>query len=148
MSLDSLLDGTLDDLADLPEYKPFSAGAHKVMIDFVEGKDKNKPSLQVKFTGVETLELTKEGDTPIEKGAQTSIFISFKKKDGERNEIAEGVFKKIMADLKAATGGTTNREIIENSKGMEYAVVMKVRKNKDANGNESDVNAVEKIIAA
>lgn len=147
MSLDSLLDGTLDDLADLPEFKPFPAGAHKCLIDFIAGKDAKKPSFQVKLTAVETLEVD-DGVDPLVKGAQTSIFISFLKKDGERNEFAEGVFKKIMSDLKEATGGTSNREIIESSKKMEYAVVVKVKKGKDANGNETEGNVIEKIIAA
>ncbi len=41
IDLDSLLDGTLDDLADLPESVPFHAGGHKISLS-LEAKIKHK----------------------------------------------------------------------------------------------------------
>ena len=32
LDIDNLLDGTLDDLADAPEFKPFPLGAHKIVM--------------------------------------------------------------------------------------------------------------------
>jgi len=143
--LDSLLDSTLDDLADLPEFKPFPDGAHRCSIEFKQGDDPKKPSMQVKFTALETLELTNNTDEPLVPGTTTSVFFYFQKKDGTPNEYAQGEFKIILAGIKSVTGGNSNREVIELSKGAEYAVLFKVKKGKDANGNATVGNTVTAI---
>ena len=46
VSIDSILDSTLDDLADMPEFKPFPAGAHKCTFDFEAKTINGKPAVK------------------------------------------------------------------------------------------------------
>ena len=57
-NLDSLLDGTLDDLADLPEFRPFVPGTYRVNFNF-KADDKDKF-----FITSVTLALSKDSPSP------------------------------------------------------------------------------------
>jgi hypothetical protein len=69
-----------------------------------------------------------------------------KKKDGTSNEYAQGALKNVLTALKAL-GGSTSREIMENAKGAEIAVVTKIRIGKgDYEGKDQlDIVKVELI---
>lgn len=62
-NLDALLDGTLDDLADVPGFQTFPAGAHKVTINW--RKVDKKPAYSLTMTAIETVELADSSDTPL-----------------------------------------------------------------------------------
>lgn len=124
-SIDDLLDSTLDDLADLPEFKAFPAGVHKVTINF-EKKTVNKhPSVELKMTAIETLELAESTDTPLEAGTQTAILFALD------NEFGQGKFKEALKPLAEHLNVTKLKDIIEQANGMEVTVVTTLRKNKD-----------------
>ena len=55
-NLDALLDGTLDDLADVPGFETFNPGAHKVTINWK--KVDKKPAFSLGLTLVETVVFT------------------------------------------------------------------------------------------
>lgn len=129
-SIDEILDGTLDDLADIPEWKPFPAGGHKCIISFETGKSqKDVPQVKVKLVAVETVELANPAsDTPLEKGAEAVIAYTFD------NEYGQGGFKKLMAIFKEHLGlpdGTKNGEIMKASQNMECIAITTVGQNKD-----------------
>lgn len=131
--LDSLLDATLDDLADIPEFKPFPAGAHKLTINFERKTDAVVPTIIVKLTYIEPVELAEnqiEGITEAKQGDTTNLLLQFKNKDGSKNEFAEGTFKMIIAGLKESFPGSTNGEIMEAAQGAEILAVTSVRANK------------------
>lgn len=150
VSLDDLLDGTLDDLADVPEFKPFPAGAHKLRIFFDATKKINDmPAIEVKLVHVETVELTNPEDTPPNPGDSTNVIYILKKKDGNnvvRNELAEGQFKALLAQLAPAfPEATTNRAIMEAANGFEVLGATSIRKNEKDKNNIKYYTALDSI---
>lgn len=125
MSLDNLLDATLDDLADIPSIQIFPAGAHKVTIGFKV--DDKKSAVQVSFTYVESLELSDPTATAPEAGAKNGLYLGLKKKDGTANEYAQGTLKLIASAMKERFPGNSTREVLEAAEGAEVAIVTKIR---------------------
>jgi hypothetical protein len=137
VSLDDLLDGTLDDLADVPEFKPFSAGAHKITLKFDASKKINDmPAIEVSLTMVESMELSNPEDPVPAAGDTTNVIYILKKKDDKgnvvRNELAEGQFKNLMASLSPAfpDAGGSPRKIMEMAQGYEVLALTDVRESK------------------
>ena len=124
-NIDSLLDGTLDDLADAPEFKPFPAGTHKVTITIVQKKIGTHPAFELAMKAVETIELANSDDTPLATGATTSEAFMMD------NELGQGNFKKILKSLADHFGAKSNRDLIAEAQNLEVLVVTKVRQNKD-----------------
>lgn len=136
VNLDDLLDSTLDKLADMPEFKPFPAGAHKLTIYWTPKKIGEHPAVELKLTAIETIELADATkDTPLEKGAETSVAFMLD------NELGQGKFKELMAVLKtqydpnSAEGtGKTNRMLMAESNNAEVTVITDVRPDKKVEG--------------
>jgi hypothetical protein len=132
-NIDSLLDGTLDDLADAPEFKPFPAGSHKVMIAITQKVINKHPAFEVFMKAVETLELANADDTPLAPGATTSVAYMMD------NEMGQGNFKKILASLSEHFGAKSNRDLIGDAQNLECVVVTKVRQNKDKTQSYTEI---------
>lgn len=151
MSMDDLLDGTLDDLADAPEFKPFPAGAHVVQIFFDATKKINDmPAIEVKLVHRETAELSNPDDTPPKAGDSTNVIYILKKKTETgtivRNELAEGQFKVLLASLAPAfPDATTNRAIMEAAQGFEVLAATSVRTNKKDPNNIKYYTALDSV---
>lgn len=133
-NIDSLLDGTLDDLADMPEFKPYPAGLHSVLVT-LEYKIVNKhPSYELKMKAEETLELVDSSETPLVKGAETSVLYMLD------NEMGQGQFKKILSAAAAKFGAKSNRDLIAEFKSpVACKVVTKTRANKDKTQVYTDI---------
>lgn len=135
--LNNLLDANLDDLADLPEFGTYPAGAHKVTIKFEEKEVNNHPSIELQMVAIETLELANPGaDQPLTPGAQGSVLYMMD------NEFGQGNFKKVAKVLAAELGVSSLREVISGANGMEVTVVTKVRQNKDKTQSYTDVSKI------
>jgi hypothetical protein len=129
--LDSLLDGTLDDLADMPAFKAFPAGAHRATIKWEMKEVNGQVCPDLGITAIETMELAAaEGAGPVAVGDKTNILYMFKKKDGTANEIGQGQFKEIMKSLAATYGAKSPRILMEESNNAECLIVTKVRTDK------------------
>jgi len=137
LDLDSILDSSIDDLADLPEFQVFPNGVHKVIINW-ESKEVNKhPSMELKMKAIETVELANPAaDSPLAAGTESSVLFMLD------NEFGQGKFKSIIKQLAEATGSTKISEAVEASNGMEVQVVCKVRQNKDKTQSYTDVTKV------
>jgi len=136
--IDAMLDGTLDDLADLPEFKPFPVGTHAVVLTIVDKtapKDRvnNHPGFEVKMKAVETLELANSDDTPLAAGAETSVLYLLD------NPIGQGSFKKLLASAAEHFGAKSNRELIADLNGATVAVVTRQRQNKEKTQTYTDI---------
>lgn len=136
--IDAMLDGTLDDLADLPEFKPFPVGTHAVVLTIVDKtapKDRvnNHPGFEVKMKAVETLELANSDDTPLVAGAETSVLYLLD------NPIGQGSFKKLLASAAEHFGAKSNRELIADLNGATVAVVTRQRQNKEKTQTYTDI---------
>lgn len=126
MSLENLLDATLDDLADAPSIKAFPDGAHKVKLSFK--LDLTKQSVQMKMTYVECVELGSPTEIAPEPGDVNVVFMNLKKKDGTNNEYAQGALKEIVKVLSPVFPGASTKAVLEAAEGCEPIVVTKVRR--------------------
>ena len=132
-NFDALLDANLDDLADLPEFADFPAGVHRCTLQITKKEINSKPMMEVKLTGIETVELAKpEEDKPISVGQTSSTLFDL------TNEFAQGAFKKLVAPLAAALGVSSIRDLMEQSVGYELEAVTSFRRGK-AKPGETEV---------
>lgn len=127
--IDSLLDGTLDDLADLPAFKVFPEGAYTCAISIVPKKigDISGVELKAKLETVEELADPAATDVPAP-GDETSVFYNL------ANEFAQGAFKEILKSLRSdmnLDASLSNREVMEQANGVSALVVFKVRADKN-----------------
>ena len=137
VNIDSLLDGTLDDLADMPEFKVYPAGAHRVIISF-EKKEINKhPAIELKCKLLETVELSDPSEVQPEVGTESSVAFMLD------NELGQGKFKEILKVLSAHLGTVRPSEIMEQAKDMEVLVVTKVRQNKEKTASYLDIVSMQ-----
>lgn len=141
MSLENILDETLDDLADMPSIALFPNGAHKVRIEFKV--DDKKSSVQLAMEYVEVLELADPTHTAPAPGDKSSVFYNLKKKDGTANEYSQGALKQILMSLKDHFQGSTSKEIMTAAKGAEVAVVTKIRVGKGEYEGRDSIDVVK-----
>jgi hypothetical protein len=134
---DSILDMQLDDIADLPEFKVFPAGAHRVTIKF-EKKEINKhPAMELKLKLIETVEMVQPDEVAPAAGTESSVAFMMD------NEFGMGKFKEVLKPLAAHLGFSRVSEIIEQSADMECLVVTKVRQNKEKTQNYLDIVSLQ-----
>jgi hypothetical protein len=125
-ALDTLLDGTLDDLADLPEFKPFPPGAHRCTVIFIRKEINKHPSVEVGLKAIETVELANPTeDTPLTAGAEASVAYMLD------NEIGQGQFKELMKAFAKEGENKKLSELMEDNRNAEVLVVTALRDNKD-----------------
>lgn len=142
INMDALLDGTLDDLADIPEFRPFPPGAHKVKFNW-EQKEVNKhPVIEVKLVAVETVELAKPADEENKAlvGGETGSVLYMLD-----NEIGQGKFKELLKSLAAHYGAKTTRELLTDAQGSEVLVVTDLRSNKEKTKSYMDIVKLQVI---
>ena len=139
-NINSLLDCTLDDLADAPSIVLFPNGAHKVTVNFTV--DDKKALVQLQLTYVEPLELdvTAVAAAP---GDKNSVFFFLTKKDGSANTYAQGALKEVLMALKPSFPGSTSKEIMEAANGAEVAIVTKIRVGKGEYEGKDNLDIVK-----
>lgn len=128
MNIDQLLDSTLDDLADLPEFKTFPAGAYNGMVKLSVKKMGDNTGVEFHFTNQEVVELSDPTAEAPAAGATTSVGFLL------NNEYGQGALKKVLESMKAGLNlpeGTSNREIIALCQDIECMAVFGVRADKN-----------------
>lgn len=128
--MDSLLEGTLDDLADLPAFGAFPVGAHRAKISFEikTGKDavNGHPAIVANFEAIETVELPAGSEEkPVNPGDKSNVLFMMD------NEFGQGAFKKLIAPLAEHFGTKTNRATMEAAEGAEVLITTTKRANKE-----------------
>lgn len=123
--MDDILDSTLDDLEDLPEFKPFPAGGHKVKVSLEAKKVNDNPCIEAKFKYVDCLQLADSEDIEPKEGDEASMLFMF------NNEFGRGKFKKFAAPFAEKFGLKSNREIVETVQDIECAIISKLRTDKN-----------------
>jgi len=141
MSIDNLLDATLDDLADMPSIQMFPNGAHKVKL---ESKiDTKKQSVQLTLHYIEPVEFADPTSVAPAAGDKNTIFYNLKKKDGTANEYAQGALKEVVKVLQETFGGSTTTEVLANSKDAEVVVLTKIRVGKGEYEGRDSIDIVK-----
>lgn len=135
--LSSLLDMKLDDLADMPEFKVFPPGAHRVTISWEQKKIGEHPAIELKMKLVETVELGNPTDTPCDAGTECSVAFMLD------NEFGQGKFKEIAKTLAAHFGTSSVGKTLEASASAEVLVITKTRQNKEKTQTYLDVVKLE-----
>lgn len=143
-NINSLLDCTLDDLADMPSTTHFPNGVHKVTINFVV--DDVKSSVQLQLTYIEPLELSDPTAAAPTPGDKNSVFFFLKKKDGSANTYAQGGLKEILLALKSNFPGSTSKDIMQSANGAEVAVVTKIRLGKGDYEGKDNLDIVKLLV--
>lgn len=145
MNIDALLDGTLDDLADLPEFKPFPAGTHKCTLKLEVKKIKNDTAVEVGLTAIETVELADSSQTPLAAGDSTNVLYFLTHSNPKVAEIGQGQFKELMKSLAEHFGAKSNRELMADGNGAEVLVVTKQRANKEKTKMYTEIVATQVV---
>lgn len=131
--LDSLLDTTLDDLADLPSFQPFVAGTHRVLASFDTKEINGKAAVELSFKMIETIECADSNDQAALENGQAP------NKEGDTsntmfmlaNEFGQGNLKKCAVPFVEAFNYSTIREVVEGVKEVECVVITSLRADKN-----------------
>lgn len=136
-NLDDLLDLSLDDIADLPEFKVFPAGAHRCTMA-LEKKEINKhPAWELKLTVIETVELPDPTETPPEAGTESSVAFMMD------NEFGQGNLKRVITPVGQHFGIAKMGALAEASRGAEVLAVTKQRQNKEKTQTYLDIVSLQ-----
>lgn len=141
ININSLLEGTLDELADAPTFEPFRVGAHRVTVYF-EGTDgklaiNKHPAVKIKMKLIETVELANGEDKPQAPGTEAEVLYMLD------NDIGQGNLKKLAAVFQEKFGTKSLRETLEAAKGTECLVMTVIRSNKDKTQSYTDIKELQ-----
>lgn len=140
MNIDALLDTNLDDIADLPSWEAFPAGAHRCTLAFEKKQIGDHPAVEAKLAAIETLELAKPADTsPLKAGDSTGVSFMLD------NEFGLGKLKALLVPHAEFAGSTKLGEIMDRLDNCEVVVVTKQRANKDKTQYYTDIVKMELV---
>lgn len=149
--INSLLDATLDDLADFQKFEPFPAGDYRFQLSWELPDDDEVVIVVMKLKNLECLDVPgiPEESLPAV-GKESTFWMRLQKKNGENltwedgtpNTQDQGRFKdilRVLAPIFNPNGSLSNRELMEASAGCELLGTLKVKaskKDKDVKFNE------------
>lgn len=108
--LNSLLDTSISDLKDLPEFKVFPEGAHKCTFNLEVKMIGTSPAVVFKFKAIETLELADAvNDKPLLPGDECDIANQMD------NEFGQGLVKAVAAMACEASGADPETASLRDS---------------------------------
>jgi len=123
-SVTDLLDEKLDDLEDLPEFKPFPPGAHQVTASFSSDEINGKAVVKLDFKLISVQELANPEDVEPKPGDTAGTIFMLD------NEFGRGNLKKLAKPFQEALGLSTIREIVEQAKDVECVILTSIRVDK------------------
>lgn len=138
-NLDSLLDASLDDIADLPEFKVFPEGAYRLLLKWEEKEINKQAAVEFKFKLLEVLEL---GDAAVEAPApesETSVAFMLGK------EFGLGNLKRVVTPIAQAIGATGMRQTLEALQSAEVVGVLKTRQNKEKTATYQEIVSISLV---
>ena len=124
--INDLLDMTLDDLEDLPEFKPYPAGVHKVLLSLDTKTVNNHPCVEVSCKLIETMELAEPTkDVAPAAGATAGTLCMMD------NEYGRGNLKLIVKPIGEALGIAQVKAVVEAAKDLECVIVTSIKVDKN-----------------
>lgn len=138
-NIENLLDSTLDDLADLPAFRPFVPGAHRVALSLEVKEVSSKLCVEAKFKLLETLEQSDPTEAPMEPGTEGNILLQL------NNPFGQGKLKEILKVIAGHFGPATNKKLIEQTKNLEVLAVTKIRKSKTTDAEYTELVSIQII---
>lgn len=129
-AFDSILDGTLDDIEDLPSFAAWPTGAYRALLPegFKQKIIKDKPAYTLKLKNLEVLEVSDPVEAEEAPKEQDETEVMF----GLDTETGRGFFKEAIKPFLDFLGLPPNqpgavRAAVDASKGVEVVAVMKRR---------------------
>lgn len=148
--LDDILDKSIDDLADLPEFKAPHEGVYGLRVSVEMKVINEKPAFIAHFVVNDCKELANAAEVPeseISKaGDKFDIAFIVKDKDGNKNEIAEGFFKKFMAPFHAHYNEKSIKVLITGPLAEGVDITAKVSRKKRRGEEEKYDPVVDHIV--
>lgn len=135
-----LLDSSVEELAELDSFEAFPPGTYRLKIGWELKLINNKPTVELKYECLETLELAKVTDEPIEPGKKSSILYYLYKNDGSTNDMGQGFLRKIIEELHKTFGGETSKEVMLNSEGAEIIATLGIKS--DEKGDKNTIKSI------
>lgn len=132
--IDSIMDSTIDDLADYVPFEPFPLGSYKCQLSYEADTigEKELPAIRITFTLLEVIEMVKPGSVAPEEGRKVSIVYIMVKKDGDPNAMGQGQLKEqILTPLKEVYGGDKISEILGAADGSSVICTFSIRRRKN-----------------
>lgn len=144
VDIDSFLDQSLDDIADLPSFAPFPIGAHIVTVNFETKQVGTHPAVEIKLVLVQTSELADPNATPMEPGSTASVAYMID------NQYGVGNLKKIIAPIAVHLGLSPDqkgvvRAVIEGCKDLQCMIVSSQRKGKEEGQVYMDIKSLQVV---
>lgn len=158
MSLDSLLDLKLEDLADLQKFEPLPVGSYRLSVKWDTPDNDEYVVVQLKLSNLECLDVPGVDEENLPATGKAATFnMRLQRKDGEpmvwqdgtANTQDQGRFKEVLLALAPVfnpDGTLTNREMMEASEGAEVVATLGVRASKA--DKDSKFNFIKLIAAA
>lgn len=128
---DTLLDKSLDDLADLPEFKVPDTGVYKLSVTAEMKEINKKPAIVAKFKVRELVELEDSSIPENERskaGDGFDVPFMLRNEDGTPNELGEGRFKEFCAPFSAHFEEKNLRVLITEKMNSPVDITAKVKK--------------------
>ncbi len=144
--LDDLLDGTVDDLADMPQFKPFPVGSYQLKLGFEEKEigESKIPSVEMKMTLIAVGELEDPNAEAPKPGDSQNVLFMLQTKEGKTNEIGQGQMKEVLQVLAPAFPEVKKmRELLKVANGVEVLAVLGQRQ--DKNDKDKKYNTLKQI---
>ncbi len=147
VDIDSILDGTLDDIADLPSFAAWPSGAYRATLKegFKLKEINGKPAYELKLTNEEVLEISNalEQEEAPKIGDEASLAF------GMDSETGRGFFKEAIKPFVEALGLPSGqagviRAAVDSSKGLQVMVILK-RTKKTVDGEEKKYQHLVKL---
>lgn len=135
MSFDELLDGSIDDLADIPAFAVYPSGVHTVRIlsferkEITNAKKEKHDAVEMKMKHLAVVELANATDVPPAEGTETNVLFMLD------NEFGQGNLKNVLTALAGMLGTSKLGETMEAAKGAEVNVLVQIKPDK----NDKDV---------
>ena len=117
-----LMNMSLNDLADMPETKPYPNGAFRVaMKSLVAKKIGDNPSFVATLSLVEVVEMADPSAVPPAVGDEAVLMFNM------ANEFGQGSMKNFITPLFKKFGGNNFGELYQNMMGQDFVIVNKIR---------------------
>ena len=141
-NLDDLLNAGADQLESAPSFAVFCPGTHLVSVslalDLKAGKGKNLPAVNCEIVYLGCLEKANPDDVEPRAGDKNKLMWFLNHEKDVVKQLGQGALKGFANVTNARFGDRSNMEVIDATKGQEMILVSKVRKSKDANGNDQE----------
>lgn len=150
MNLDDILDQSIDDLKDLPEFKVPPTGIYEQDVSLVMKEINKKPAIVAHHVIIECKSLADDSIPENERakpGDSFDVGFILKDESGQRNEVAEGFFKAFMIPFHAHFDDKSIKSVVEKMKDPVRIVSAIEKKERKGDKEKFDAKVSDIVIS-